>query len=103
MNDALFILSGAQVRYASGDGLGPIDLSIAAANIGGVFSVRLDNSTGTEIGRYTVSTTTGGWSTWQTRTLTLSARYARVSLESNVHAVEYVGNRVGLALTATFE
>jgi len=38
-----------------------------------------------------------------TRTLTLSARYARVSLDSNVHAVEYVGNRVGLALTATFE
>jgi len=32
VNDALFILSGAQVRYASGEGLGPIDLSIAAGS-----------------------------------------------------------------------
>jgi hypothetical protein len=37
------------------------------------------------------------------RTLTLTARYARASLDSNVHAFDYANNRVGLALTATFE
>jgi hypothetical protein len=37
------------------------------------------------------------------RTLTLTARYARASLDSNVHAFSYANNRVGLALTATFE
>jgi hypothetical protein len=46
-----------------------LDLQMAAANTGGVFSVRLDSNAGTEIGRYTVSTATGGWSTWQTRTM----------------------------------
>jgi lysophospholipase L1-like esterase len=50
-----------------------LDLRIAAANTGGVFTVRLDSSTGTEIGRYTVSTATGGWSTWQTRSVALTA------------------------------
>ena len=37
------------------------------------------------------------------RTLTLSVRYARTSLDSNVHAFNYINNRAGLALTATFE
>src|SRR5262249_17254915 len=53
-------------------GVTGIDLQMAAANTGGVFSVRLDGSTGTEVGRYTVSTSTGGWGTWQTRTVSLA-------------------------------
>ncbi len=39
----------------------------------------MENS-GTEIGRYTVSTATGGWSTYQTRTMSLSA-------QSGVHSL----------------
>jgi len=38
-----------------------------------------------------------------TRTLTLSARYAHTSLDSSAPGFDYVNNRVGLALTATFE
>lgn len=49
-----------------------LDVKLAAANAGGVFSVRFDSSTGSELGRYTVSTATGGWSTWQTRSIALS-------------------------------
>ncbi|WP_394846262.1 carbohydrate-binding protein [Pendulispora brunnea] len=54
-------------------GVTGLDLQMAAANTGGIFSVRLDSGTGAEIGRYTVSTSTGGWGTWQTRTMSLSA------------------------------
>jgi len=54
-------------------GVTGLDVQMAAANTGGVFSVRLDSSTGPEIGRYTVSTSTGGWGTWQTRTMSLSS------------------------------
>lgn len=61
-------------------GVSGLDLRMAAANTGGVFSVRIDGSTGTEIGRYTVSTATGGWSTWQTRTMALTPT-------SGVHSV----------------
>lgn len=53
-------------------GVTGLDLRMAAANTGGVFSVRIDGSSGAEIGRYTVSTSTGGWSTWQTRTMPLA-------------------------------
>ena len=49
-----------------------LNLRMATANTGGVFSVRLDSNTGTEIGRYTVATTTGGWGTWETRTMPLA-------------------------------
>ncbi|APR88565.1 hypothetical protein A7982_13914 [Minicystis rosea] len=37
-------------------GVSGLDLRMAAANAGGAFSVRIDGSTGTEIGRCTVST-----------------------------------------------
>ena len=37
------------------------------------------------------------------RALTLSLRYTRVELDSNVRIFNYVNNRVGAALTATFE
>jgi len=53
-------------------GVSGLDLQMASANTGGVFSVRIDGNAGTEIGRYTVSTSTGGWGTWQTRTMTLT-------------------------------
>ncbi len=49
-----------------------LNLRMATANTGGVFSVRLDSNTGTEIGRYTVATTTGGWGTWETRAMPLA-------------------------------
>ncbi len=54
-------------------GVSGLDLRMAAANTGGVFTVRIDGNTGTEIGRYTVSTATGGWSTYETRTVPISA------------------------------
>ncbi|WP_394823514.1 carbohydrate-binding protein [Pendulispora albinea] len=53
-------------------GVGSLGLRMAAANTGGVFSVRIDGNAGTEIGRYTVATSTGGWGTWETRTMTLT-------------------------------
>ncbi|HXK16346.1 MAG TPA: carbohydrate-binding protein, partial [Polyangiaceae bacterium] len=65
-------------------GVTSIDLRMAAANVGGVLSVRLDSNAGNEVGRFTVSTSTGGWSTWQTRTLTLSA-------SSGVHSLCFRG------------
>lgn len=63
-----FCFDGVDMTNVSG-----LDLRIAAANTGGVFTARLDSSNGTEIGRYTVSTSTGGWSTWQTRTMPLAS------------------------------
>ncbi len=38
-----------------------------------------------------------------TRLLALSARYARVSLDSSVRGFDYVNNRAGVALTISFE
>jgi hypothetical protein len=53
-------------------GVTGLDLRIAAQSSGGVFSVRVGSSSGTELGRHTV-TATGGWGTWATRTMTLAA------------------------------
>jgi hypothetical protein len=54
-------------------GVTSLDLQMAAVNTGGVFSVRVDSSTGTEIGRYTVSSATGGWQTYTTRSMPVKA------------------------------
>ncbi len=61
--------------YANVDltGVSGLDLRMAAANTEGVFTVRVDGDGGTEIARYTVSTATGGWSTWETRTVPIAA------------------------------
>jgi hypothetical protein len=61
--------------YANVDltGVSALDLRMASANTGGVFTVRVDGSTGAEIARYTVATATGEWNTWETRTVPIAA------------------------------
>jgi hypothetical protein len=52
-------------------GITNLAMTLASANSGGVFSVRIDSPTGTELGRTTVQST-GGWSTWQVKNVSVS-------------------------------
>jgi hypothetical protein len=43
-------------------------VTLASANSGGVFSVRIDGPTGSQIASYTVQST-GGWTAWQQKSI----------------------------------
>lgn len=49
-----------------------VDVTLASATTGGVFSLRRDGANGAEIARTTVQST-GGWGTWQTKSLPIAA------------------------------
>jgi predicted secreted protein len=53
-------------------GVSSVDVSLASATTGGVFSLRRDGVTGAELARTTVQAT-GGWGTWLTKSLPITA------------------------------
>jgi beta-glucanase (GH16 family) len=52
-------------------GVGGVDMHIAGANSGGVLEAHLDSAAGTLLGSYTMAST-GGWTTWADRSMSLS-------------------------------